>query len=680
MSLFRGDNKVFQRFVKGILVVLICVPLWITVVRYSAWKMPVFLIFWILGPGIFIEKYILKQDYDDWEMVVWSGFFVGMAFTFIEWFALYVFGLRQLITLLNPCITVVCLIRYFLERKKDQISAGKGRCSIDIPFLIALFLAVYLCAYYLNFRLPRAVDIRSVDCTWQIGNINQLASEFPFHDIRVEGVKARYHFFSTMFLAVAKYIFGGEGWIYFAQYQIWFLPLIITISFRKLYGKVTRNQTFVTVASVVTMVGFSFNSSYGGWQNHLFSNVNSVGLGISCLILLFLSLEKTEKVFSEKWMNKYFLQAARQILLLFLLAGIKGPFALLYVLAVCVWAVVLCVKRKTKGVGLAVFAVVNVVVFAGVFFFLFSAGTKGYFSDWNLDSVLQSAVDGIEIAKMYERLGFQGVGGRAVFLIPSLIATFTFLVPFGVLAIVDLIRFFFGKKDLESSLIFADIYVGGGLCAFYLFHILGNSQLYFLFATIPFVGYLCFHKAFELTKKDVWKKVFYIGVSAFVLYALNSNVSREKNAVSFFEYATRFLTDSYPEIDMGRTLVFEAYDFLREHTDKDALIATNYRGAGTFHDISAFGERRCYLEGYEYSIRNFGFDEAEKRKQEMERLFDNRWNSEDRYGFCEAFYIDYLVYFKEINGVADEPLELSDDFQLAYDNEAVSIYEVRNRE
>lgn len=53
-----------------------------------------------------------------------------------------------------------------------------------------------------------------------------------------------------------------------------------------------------------------------------------------------------------------------------------------------------------------------------------------------------------------------------------------------------------------------------------------------------------------IEKKDVWRKVFYIGVSAFALYALNSNASREKNAVSFFEYITRFLTDSYPEVDM----------------------------------------------------------------------------------------------------------------------------------
>lgn len=97
--------------------------------RYSAWKMPVFLIFWILGPGVFIEKYIFKQDYDDWEMVVWSGFFVGMAFTFIEWFVLYVFGLRQLIILVNPCITIIFLVSLLVKRKRGRCQQGGGNAT-----------------------------------------------------------------------------------------------------------------------------------------------------------------------------------------------------------------------------------------------------------------------------------------------------------------------------------------------------------------------------------------------------------------------------------------------------------------------------------------------------------------------------------------------------------------------
>ena len=45
----------------------------------------------------------------------------------------------------------------------------------------------------------------------------------------------------------------------------------------------------------------------------------------------------------------------------------------------------------------------------------------------------------------------------------------------------------------------------------------------------------------------------------------------------------------------------------------------------------------------------------------------------DRYGYCGAFGIDYLVLFKD---VADQPLKLSESFKMVYDNDAVSIYEV----
>lgn len=39
-------------------------------------------------------------------------------------------------------------------------------------------------------------------------------------------------------------------------------------------------------------------------------------------------------------------------------------------------AIVLPMTGKTRGVGLPVFAIINAVVFAGMFCFLFSAGTK----------------------------------------------------------------------------------------------------------------------------------------------------------------------------------------------------------------------------------------------------------------------------------------------------------------
>lgn len=676
MNLFTNDGNFLRRLGKGVLIVLICIPLWITVVRYSAWKMAAFLFFWILCPGIFVDKYILQQEQEDFSMSVFSGFFMGMALVFIEWFVLYVIGLRQLIIFINPGFTMVFFVVHFLKRKRRTLSAERQQRSINTPFLIMLLIAVYLCAFSLNFRMPRAIDIGSADCTWQIGNINQLASDFPFHDIRVDGVKARYHFFSTMFLAIAKYIFGGEGWVYFAQYQIWFLPFIIAISLWQLYGRVVGNKYFVAVMSIATMTGFSLNSSYGMWNYHVFSNVNSAGLGVSCLILLFLKLKKGESLFFEKRKPEkgHFLWVAQQILFLFLLTGIKGPLALLYVLSVCTWAVIQCVKGKMRGVGFFAFAVINVLVFSVMYRFLFVAGTQGYFSDWGADSVLQSAVDGREIANLYEKSGFDGILGRAVFLLPSLLATFTVLLPFGLLAAFDLISFLFGRKDVRGDLVFAYIFAGGGLCAYYMFHTPDKVQVYFLFAAMPFIGYLCFDRAFALIKTDVWRKVFCIVILAFSIFTVNGNTIRA--VTEFPDRFACYLKGVYPEAEPMRACRFEAYDFLKEHTDKKAMAATNYQGGGTFHEISAFGERRCYLEGYVYSAENFGFDKAEERLREMERLFDNDWNEVDRYGFCESFGINYLVCFKD---VADQPLKLSGSFKNVFDNDAVVIFEVERQ-
>lgn len=669
MNWFRSDGAFPRRLGKGILIVLIGIPLWITIVRYSAWKMAAFLFFWIMCPGILVDKYILGQEQEDFLMSALSVFFMGMALLFVEWFVLYVAGLRKLVVFINPCCTIGFLVWYSVKRNRRSFPVEGRRQSI-MPFLVMTLAAVYLCAYCLNFNMPRAADIRSVDCTWQIGNINQLASDFPFRDIRVAGVKARYHFFATLFLAIAKYIFGGEGWVYFTQYQIWFLPFVIAISFWELYGRVVQNKFFVAVLSAATMIGFTVNS--GIWNYHMFSNVNGAGLGIPCLILLFLNLRKAESFFSgeHKPGKEHFLWTVQQILFLFVLTGLKGPFAILYVLSVCVWTGVRCAGRKVRGGGPVAFAMINVLVFAVMYRVLFLAGTQGYFSDWGIDSILQSALDVKEVAGLYEKSGVYGIWGRALFLLPSLLATFTVLLPFGLPAAVDLVRFLLGKKDLRDDLVFAGILAGGGLCAYYLFHVSGNSQAYFLFAAMPFVCYLCFDKAFALIKRNVYRNVFCVAVVVFTIFQMNGI----RMTTVFPERMVCFMKGSYPETDPQRALKFEAYDFLRDHTDRNAMVATNYYGAGTFHEISAFGERRCYLEGYEYSIRNFGFDQAEERLQEMNRLFDSDWNDRDRYGFCEAFGINYLVCFKEACDAADQPLKLSEPFRTVYENEAVLIY------
>ncbi len=673
MNWFRNDEGFLKRFVKGVLIVLISIPLVITIVRYSAWKMAAFLFFWVLCPGILVDRYILKQKQEDFLMSVLTGFFMGMALIFVEWSALYVIGLRQLITYINPCGLTVYLIWYFIRGGEETLPKKDRLSGIDISFLLVLLAAVYLCAYCLNFNMQRAIDIYSVDCTWQIGNINQLASDFPFNDIRVDGIKARYHFFSTMFMAIAKYIFGGEGWVYFAQYQIWYIPFIITISFWKLYGRVIQNKYFAAIMSIATMAGFTFNS--GIWNYHMFSNVNSVGLGVSCLILLFLNLKKAESFFSVKCKpeKKHLLWVVQQSLLLFVLSGVKGPIALLYVLAICVWSVFQYLKGRAQGGGLLAFSLVNVFVFAVMYRFLFVAGTQGYFSDWGMDSALLSVLDSQEILYLFEKLGVSGVKGRVIFLLPSLVAKFTILLPFGVLVIVDLFKFLFLKADMRGDLVFSCIIAGGGLCAYYLFHTPDNVQLYFLFSAMPFIAYLCFDKAFALIKTDGWRSIFCVVTLSFVIF----NMNKIQMTVRFPERMANFLKESYPETEPQRALTFEAYDFLREHTDKNAVTATNYYGGGTFHEISAFGERRCYLEGYEYSVENFGFDKAEERLQEMNRLFDNDWNDEDRYGYCEAVGIDYLVCFKD---VADQPLKLSELFEIVFDNDAVSIYGMERKQ
>ena len=111
----------------------------------------------------------------------------------------------------------------------------------------------------------------------------------------------------------------------------------------------------------------------------------------------------------------------------------------------------------------------------------------------------------------------------------------------------------------------------------------GQCAAIFLFAAMPFVGYCCFDRAFALIKKDVWRNVFCAIVLAFTLITFNSNTNQL--AADFSERFAHYLEDSYPGADSRRVFQFAAYDFLKEYTDKNAMIATNYQGGGTFHEF-----------------------------------------------------------------------------------------------
>lgn len=662
-----GRHKNLWKTIKAVIVILIGIPLLITLVRYAAWKMVLYLAFWILAPGAITARYVFRRRYEDWETGVLSAFFIGAGLIFAEWFLLQLLHVRWPILVINPGIVILFALFLFCYKKEGVrlLQSVRGHVHLTVPFLLTLFAAVYLCAYYLNFSMPRAVDIGSTDCTWQVGNINQLAGKTPFNDIRVDGVTAKYHFFARLFLAIAKYIFGGEGWIYLVQYPIWYLPLLITIAFRKLYQRVACDESLITTAAIATMAGFFLNSSYGPWQIHLFTDINSVGLGIPCLLLLFLNLTEERK-------NSAFL--LEQLLLLFVLTGTKGPFAMLYVLALLVWVPLCAVKRKKWDAGGAVLAVTSAVFFALIFYFLLSAGTETYFSGLGRDDVLQSAIRGSELRALYERMGAGGMRSRFLFLLPSLIASFTWLLPFVIWGLGDLAVCFFGKKKAAEDTLFAAILVGGGLTAYYLFHVMGNSELYFLFAAIPFMGYIGFQKMYFLLKTERTKKVVCIAIFAAAFLQLYGNLLWGSGNLP--GKTKGYLLHTAEAVEADRLAEFQAYDFLRENTPADALIATNQQGGGTFHNISAFAERQCYLEGSEYSRRNFGFQDGELRQQQMWDLFGNEWDEETKADFCRWTGIDYLVIFRKIEAPAQVPSNTSEYFEPIYENGVIAVYQV----
>ena len=121
----------------------------------------------------------------------------------------------------------------------------------------------------------------------------------------------------------------------------------------------------------------------------------------------------------------------------------------------------------------------------------------------------------------------------------------------------------------------------------------------------------------------------------------------------------------------------EAYFWLRENTPEDSIIAVDkfseeldYRNI--YFYASAFSERQCYIEGYDYS------DVTESRVEGMLSLNETFFTGDmmERDVSIEVNGINYLVATQQAHPDY-EPLGI--DYEKVFENSEVTIYKCNGR-
>ena len=662
-----------------ILLTLLCaiIILFPVLFLYQGWKFVVYIIVYIYPSGIMMVT-LLHRKKSFCENVLMS-FYLGL----LVFFAIYLMALffeNQYVVILGAPITSFFLYLFVKNKQlriSDYFSISSFNQNDRVTFLGIWFFLTLVCAFTLNVVMPSIDKVIYQDYTWHIGNVNQFSDiRKGLYDSRVYGIPFKYHFFSDLFLGGGKMIFGGEGWIYSIQYTILFVPPLLALSLLILYKNITSSAYKILVIALLTLVGYAQNSSHIAYLFHWASNANSVGIALPCIILLFASVSDWLFVKNDRT-NMLTYNVYVSLCLIFLLSGFKGPFALLFLLGIICFFMLDCWQKKKLCFSKFSIIILHCLCFGAVYKLLLSSGTSQYVSHISMNSLFGGIYVFSEVTDIASIMGNSLIESFfLIFIALVLTATvFVLIIPFAIYDISSLVLL---RREVDQKYLFSIIISFGGILAFLLINIAGNSQFYFLYGVVPFISYVLFYSIESRIGRESVKPFFYGVLFCLGIYSLlNSRIDR------LTSYSNQRIKEYFGlcENNSYSNTIFEAFQYVRENTEADAVFATNKQhdeyGYQTYHGISAFGERQCYLEGYDYAIRNIGFTNAEERVEEMEMLFGSEWTDEEKYEFLQEEDIDYLfINLDENNANLPNNERL---FEKVFYNDSAVIYKVLSK-
>ncbi len=413
----------------------------------------------------------------------------------------------------------------------------------------------------------------------------------------------------------------------------------------------------------VNIVGVKLPFSW--LNNHLFSNANSMGLALALSVVVV-------DVLVDIWYDSFDSKTMLALMLLIATAtGFKGTTGIL--LVAITWSVFIIeslIQKKwhwPRLVYTLAMTVGFVITYLTVTVGLHSSGSNNRAMELTPAGTLEAGRVGQIISKLgFDYMSFPwvviGVILGAICIVGPCILAFTGFA-------IEKTQILIKEKVIGD--IFDWFVIGSvimGVVGFCFVSVPGLSQGYFVITNAAFIFYGAMKYMIDHRKSLIYYVTnFFLGVGAAFLvidlaYFCYSDL--KQNAV----YQSEAGDD--PSLVSADTM--EAYLWLRDNTEKDAVVAVDrfseeidYRSI--YFYCSAFSERQCYLEGYDYS------DVTEKQVEAMLSINEKFYS--DRAGIAESAMdmvgINYLV-------VTDmghpDYVNNSEKLKLVFTNDEVSIY------
>ncbi len=661
----------------------------------------IFLIFWIQLPGMLLMKRLLPSEVSAATRHL-SAFFGG-AFIAAGLYAVESLTGLPLLLAEGPLLSI-CAIAFYYKKHKGIRPAIKFR-----PTYFVLFAGIYILSV-LSFQLRYVGAVEGTttqvfhDYLFHTGNIAALSRSFPAVDIRVSSLTFYYHYFTDLFFAMAKHVFGTEAFAIYmngnALVAAWPLSLALIVVGDRITegGKVKEKNYLVACGGLfvscicLLFINVKYQTFPLSWMdNHFFTNGNSLAITVAVHILL---LELLAIVWDKAYSNRY---AALFLLLTLVATTVKGTTGALVVAAIwAVFIVELVITRQFKKQKL-IYGIASTLGFLAAYLFVVAGFTT---SGSNNRTVSLDPIASIAATRVGQVLNLLGVDYSTlpITLLACIMCAIFMVGPF----VLPFAGFVVKKcKPLFKEKAIGDIYdwfaigtVIMGLVGFCLLAIPGFSQGYMVITGAPFIFYCsmsyiwskspsigdrveavpnqkatsqrkCKDCIFAFIKK--WTYCF-MGIGCLMLlcdiaFFIKTDLDAQK------VYASQ-AGDADDLVDSD---TMAAYFWLRDNTDENAIIAVdriteNLDYREIFFYASAFSERQCYLEGYDYS--SVSEDQVAAMKDINERFYSE--DADIAESAMDINYIDYLVVTKHSHPDY-EPT--SPRLQLVFSNDSVEIYE-----
>ncbi|SHG65399.1 hypothetical protein SAMN02745221_00681 [Thermosyntropha lipolytica DSM 11003] len=584
-------------------------------------------------PGLLLVNVIAHDHYRGWYKLA-LALVVGIAldiFCYIAFAALQIkpflyffFALLVLRYISSSWLRKdVALCTRLLSKPLDKYEAG---------WLLLLMGLLVLTAkiYFSPNLLPGQGDIiYSVDYPWHIGNIAEILNHWPPQDPRLAGFPFHYHIFFYVLTAFFSYLTGISIPVLFFRLVVPFLLYLCMLGAyfagSRWYG---RKEIGLISAAVFLTAGTALLSHpYNIFLKNLFFSPTFL---LASLVCLFFLIE----------LKAYLKDEGSLFLLLILtgvLSGAKGSFfPVIFAGLALTCAYYMLGKDKSGLKKTVILCSGSLVIFFAVYFYIYGLTPGGE----GIKLFPLEIVYNTHIYKVYEQIFKLDTVWMVIFFIPVYLLLFF---SFRLLAYVDGIKELIKNKSLSPDRFFLAATILVSFIPAYLLSYRGTSQYYFLF-----VGYICLNLMasayiYKTVKGEKGRTLrFIVMILLFISFADTIGMVNDTARINgkLAALSSKPLTEG----------LYEGLVFLRDHTEKDAVIAARRAFLLTpdnarFFYYSAFSERRILVEGWQYMSLERQ-KEAEKRYADMTLLYFTR-DEKTAARIIHKYDVDYLIVDKK---------------------------------